>query len=163
MATLYVMCGIPGSGKSTFIRTHINKQQQVWVSRDVIRYRMVDEEESYFSREDEVWEEFIRQINAFLQDGYDVFADATHINQGSRRKLLNEIYVECKKEVVYINTPVSLCLERNLDREGRECVPSKVIHRMYHQFEEPSFEEGFSTIYIVKPNEKIKIWRKDNG
>ena len=97
MATLYIMCGIPGSGKSTFIRTHINKEQQVWVSRDVIRYRLVDEEESYFSREDEVWEEFIRQINAFLQDGYDVFADATHINQGSCRKLLNEIHVECKK------------------------------------------------------------------
>ena len=161
MATLYVVCGIPGSGKSSWLRNHVNiNQKQVLVSRDVIRYRLINDDDSYFSKENEVWKEYIKQINYFLKEGYDVFADATHINTGSRRKLLNEIYVECKKEAIYITTPISICLERNSKREGRECVPESAIKRMYSQFEEPSFEEGFETIYTVDAFGKLEIRRK---
>ena len=161
MATLYIMCGIPGSGKSTWLRNHVDiNQKQVLVSRDVIRYRLINDDDSYFSKENEVWKEFIKQINYFLKEGYDVFADATHINTGSRRKLLNEIYVECKKEAIHINTPISICLERNSKREGRECVPESAIKRMYSQFEEPSFDEDFETIYTVDTLGNIEIRRK---
>ena len=50
--------------------------------------------------------------------------------------------------------------ERNALREGRECVPESAIRRMYSQFEEPSFEEGFETIYTVDAFGGIEIRRK---
>ena len=158
MATLYVMCGIPGSGKSTWIKNHTNNE--ILVSRDAIRFDMVKEDESYFSKEDEVWREFIHQINHYLEMGFNVFADATHINTGARRKLLKEIKGNPTLEAIHINTPFSLCLKRNALREGRECVPESAIRRMYSQFEEPSFEEGFETIYTVDAFGSIEIRRK---
>jgi predicted kinase len=162
MATLYIMCGIPGSGKSTWARNHITDLDK-YVSRDDVRFSLLQDGEDYFSREDEVWDIFIRTINMHLSSGFNVFADATHINPGSRRKLLNAVRGYDKVEVIYIKTPVSIALERNeLRQNTNRYVPSKVIHRMYHQFEEPSFEEGFSTIYTIELDNKIKIWRKDN-
>lgn len=160
MSTLYVMCGIPGSGKSSFIASHINEDKMICISRDKIRFQFVAEDEEYFSKENEVWKEFVRQINYFLGKGYDVIADATHINQGSRRKLLNEITVKgIDYKAIYMDTPVSICLERNSLRKGRACVPSTAIKRMYSQFEEPIIEEGFSVIMRVpykKENELKK-------
>lgn len=47
MATLYVICGIPGSGKSTWIKNHTSSE--ILVSRDAIRFDMVKEDEPYFS------------------------------------------------------------------------------------------------------------------
>ena len=169
MATLYIMCGIPGSGKSTFARSHIRhdapyKENRgiIHVSRDIIRFHLVKEDEPYFSREDEVWKEFVRQINYYLNEGFDVMADATHINTGARRKLLKEIKVkDIDLQAMYFDVPISICLKRNSKREGRECVPESAIKRMYSQFEEPSFEEGFSTIYTIDAaSGKLEIRRK---
>lgn len=159
MATLYIMCGIPGSGKSTWIKNHITSSEML-VSRDTIRFNMVKENEPYFSKEDEVWKEFIYRINHYLEMGYNVFADATHINTGARRKLLKEIKGNPTLAAIHITTPISLCLKRNVLREGRECVPESAIKRMYSQFEEPSFEEGFEIIYTVDAFGGIEIRRK---
>ena len=42
------------------------------------------------------------------------------------------------------------CLANNEKREGRARVPKEAILRMYHQFEYPTFSEGFSSISTVK-------------
>ena len=72
MSNLYLLCGIPGSGKSTWVRNHLGKYDR-HVSRDDIRFSLVKEDEEYFSKEEEVKKEYINKINKYLQDGYDVF------------------------------------------------------------------------------------------
>lgn len=54
MADLFLMSGIPGAGKSTFLKNRIKKDTSVVISRDVIRFSIVKPEENYFSHEDEV-------------------------------------------------------------------------------------------------------------
>jgi hypothetical protein len=66
------MCGIPGSGKSTYLKTRFI-QPPVVVSRDEIRFKMVREDEEYFSHEKEVYNEFINQSE---YDNYDAFLQA---------------------------------------------------------------------------------------
>lgn len=160
MPILYLMCGIPGSGKSTWVKNHL-KIFDRYVSRDEIRFSMVAEDEEYFSKETEVFKEFCRQINKYLKNGYNVFADATHINEASRRKLLKEINEEADIQAVHIKTSLALTLERNENRKNtRSYVPTSVIRRMSCQFVAPTLEEGFSKIYTIYPDRIIEVQQK---
>ena len=49
MADLFLMSGVPGAGKSTFLKNRIKKDTSVVISRDVIRFSIVKPEEDYFS------------------------------------------------------------------------------------------------------------------
>lgn len=154
MATLYVMIGVPGSGKSTWAYEHLNPLQASWISRDAVRFSMVNEDEKYFSKEKDVFKEYVRRINALLEDDYNVIADATHITAASRNKLISNITVpDVSLYAVWINTPLETCLERNETRTGREYVPVEVIQEMYRNLEKPTTEEGFNAIYIKQDGE----------
>lgn len=161
MSTLYLVMGCPGSGKTTWIKNHLD-DKSLWVSRDEIRFSMVKENEEYFSKEKEVFNEFVRRIDEGLDLNFNVIADATHINVKSRRKLLDSIAfpLNTKVCIIWIKTPLIECIKRNDNRKNtRSFVPRGVIRRMYSQIEEPNFEEGFDTIYIVedgKPLQEIK-------
>lgn len=156
--TLYVMVGIPGSGKSTFIQDHAGAEWNV-VSRDALRFSMVNEHEEYFSKEKKVFKVFIDTIIRSLHD-YDVtVADATHLNQSSRLKLLNSLGKNLKDvsvEAIVLRTSLETALERNSHRTGRELVPEDSIRSMYNNFYIPKFEEGFDAIHIVEEDGQIK-------
>ena len=91
MPILYIMCGPTGFGKTTYCSDKMELAHCVYVSRDVVRYEIIKEEEDYFSHEKEVFREFIRRIVEAMTNGYDCIADATHLNQFSRRKLTQAI------------------------------------------------------------------------
>ena len=90
---LFVMCGNAGCGKSTWIQNNLHtfKGYTSVVSRDEIRFLFVPEGEDYFSRETEVYAKFIDDIRFGLENADNVIVDATHLNEGSRGKLLRRI------------------------------------------------------------------------
>lgn len=140
--TVWLLCGIPGSGKSYFAK-NVLKKDHFWtyISRDDIRFAMVDENEEYFSKENKVYDTFIHQINFALGTNIqDIIVDATHINTASRMKLLKRLrmFEDTKVIAVWMDTPLEVCLERNEKREGRQRVPKSVIRRMYYQRNHPS-------------------------
>ena len=139
---LYLMCGPAGSGKTTWVREHATPGVSAHISRDRIRFKMVKEDEYYFSRENEVYMEFIRQIMKAITCEWvdEVYVDATHLTKKSREKLVREINNVCRPFdiiVVAIKPSVEQCLAQNAQRSGREFVPEKVIMNMYSSFEDP--------------------------
>ena len=147
MPKLYVLCGVPACGKSYFAEQFMrdNADSDIrYVSRDEIRFSLVKEEEDYFCHEKEVFKKFAGTIAATLVDGFDVIADATHLNYWSRKKLINAIdeittdYTIC---FVCFETPLDICLNRNAGREGRARVPDEIMYRMSKNYTLPTFSE----------------------
>jgi predicted kinase len=148
---LYLMMGCPGSGKSTYLRERFS-QPPVVVSRDAVRFSMVKEDEEYFSKEKEVFKEYIEQIRTAIKFNAEVFADATHLNESSRAKVLRALGSDLRDvevNVIWVRVPVEVAITQNELRMGtRAYVPKSVIRRMYSQATMPSKEEGFEHIYI---------------
>lgn len=160
MSKLIIMCGIPGSGKSTYAKNHLCPAFDEYVSRDEIRFSIVKEDEEYFSHEGEVFNTFVQTISRYLRSGARVWADATHLNKSSRLKLLRALPIKPDSiEILWMNTPCELALERNENRAGtRSYVPSSVIKRMFYQMEPPEFQEDkfhYSVITEVSPEEEV--------
>lgn len=132
---LWLMCGVPASGKSTYVHDAIRAHGGTYISRDEVRFSITGEDEDYFSHENEVFQEFIKQINNALDFYKDVYIDATHLNQASRNKVLDRVNL-AEVNIIPVNfmTPVEVCIARNSNRTGRACVPENVIKRMASQF-----------------------------
>ena len=159
--TLLLMSGPSGAGKSFWAKNFIkNRPNAIWVSRDTVRFSLVAENEEYFSKEDDVFKEWIRQIQEALDsegEGW-VIADATHLNERSRNKTLDALNLDPETDIipVFAYPGVQKCLENNNTRKGRAYVPRSVIRRMAMSYEPPVTGEKYkyySIFEIVEKNE----------
>ena len=141
-----MMVGVSGSGKSEFAKNHLIKGSGwYYVSRDQVRYSIIKEEDEYFSHEEEVFEECVKKIVWGLKnaDLHYIIADATHLSESSRMKLLNAL-VKAGINLnsidiipVMIKTDIIVSLKRNSQRKGREKVPDNVIRKMALSLTDP--------------------------
>lgn len=155
MATLVLMVGAPGSGKSTWLKKYMS-EDDICVSRDEIRFHLVKPEEDYFSKETEVFNIFIYEIDKALSCNKfkKVYVDATHLNKRSRLKVLSKVHsLYDGIEIIYLKKSLDTCLAQNEERKGtRSYVPRGVIRRMYESIKEPCFREDefyYDTITII--------------
>ena len=151
MTELRIMVGIPGSGKSSYIKRESDRltsqgQKVRVISRDAIRFSLIGENDEYFSKEKQVFEKFITSINsAVLSNTFDViFVDATHLNVNSRKKLLNNLtqppLCEGKVQVIFdfMDTDVEECIKRDALRTGRQRVGRETIYSMASTLTKPA-------------------------
>lgn len=145
---LYLMCGIPGSGKSTFCNAFVQNNDKIeYISRDKIRFNYLGRGDAYFSREDEVFTDFVSAISDAIDNDLidEIYVDATHLNEKSRNKVLRFLDLDCVN-IIPVNflIDLDLALKRNDLREGRECVPRSSLIRMYNSFRPATHQEKYS-------------------
>ena len=147
----YIMIGLPGSGKNTYINKNILTihPDSVQISRDDIRIQLgyCNENEKYLGSEEEenevtrVFDEVLD--NAILNDK-KVILNNTFLKKKYREpvvtKLINNGY---KIIYVYVEAPT---LEINYKRRDGE-VPQNVINRMALNFEYPEVTEFDEIIF----------------
>ena len=158
---LYMLVGVPGSGKSTWIQNHIDffKNSYSVISRDAIRFAELKEDDDYFSKENIVWDKYVFAAKNSLKENENTILDATHLNEKSRAKVLNALK-DCLKDVeintIVMNTSLNRTIAQNNMREGRSFVPLSAVRRMNSQLTMPTLEEGFDNIYIYNPDKENK-------
>lgn len=151
---VWILCGAPGCGKSTFARNYLKTNTGVLVSRDKIRLALLNDNDSYFANEDEVFKEYIRWAQDKLNDEKcigPVIMDATQINERSRKKVYNKLNKNNISEIhyFYFTTPFNVCWERNSKRQGREFVPKSSIRRMYLSMTDPINDSKINTPVVI--------------
>jgi predicted kinase len=150
---LFLLSGIPGSGKSTWIKNQIEAKGGIWISRDAIRFAALSEEDEYFSKEDEVFATFISAIQEQINNpiATDIYVDASHLNTKARNKTLRRLNLEGldEKNCVCFQIPLEVAFERNDQRSGRALVPHSVIAEMAKSLTLPKANEKFDHIIVI--------------
>lgn len=158
---LYVCCGAPGSGKTTFL-TDIKDPEEVVISRDAIRYSLLKPGEAYLSHEKESYSKFLNEITKNIRNGINVYADATHLTPRSRFLLLHQLYNRgCRPSevnAIYFKVPLEVCKERNELRKGTKTyVPVKDLEKMFCSYIYPTKIENFNSIWEVDADGDVTL------
>lgn len=146
--SLYVMCGLSGSGKSTITKEYQKKiPGSVIISSDKIREELCDRNRADQSKNREVFRVFHDRIRKNLEEHKSVIVDATNITRGSRRAILDKVNgLDINKICLIVPKPYEQCLVDNKLREWP--VPDEVIENQRRRFQIPFKEEGWTEIRI---------------
>jgi predicted kinase len=141
--------GLPGSGKSSWFKRH----NVTPLSSDLLRALLFDDPtEQRF--QDLIFSNLRSMLKARLIAKRPMnYVDATNLSPHERSgwiKLAKDYGYEV--QAVFFDVPVEVCLARNQRRERK--VPEDAMRRMAGKLKQPSFEEGFSKITVVKVKQK---------
>jgi predicted kinase len=141
--------GLPGSGKSSWFKRH----KITPLSSDLLRALLFDDPtEQRF--QDLVFSNLRSMLKARLIARRPMnYVDATNLSPHERSgwiKLAKDYGYEL--QAVFFDVPVEVCLERNQRRERK--VPEDAMRRMAGKLKQPTFDEGFSKITVVKVKQK---------
>lgn len=152
---LIMMCGLPTSGKSTYVQKL--KKLSYWENAVVLSTDNYIEEyakrvgQTYNEVFDDVIPDATRelelQLNMAKEKGKNIIWDQTNLSRKSRKNKLRKIPSSYARGVVYFEIPLEEALERNKHREGK-FIPESILKRMWHQLEIPTREEDFD--YVEK-------------
>ncbi len=155
MNKLFMLVGLPASGKTTCGKRLAESEDALIVSSDEVRKELLGNENDQTNNED-VFKEVENRIIKGLKER-NVIYDATNISFKRRMNFLQRIK-NVEKIAIIIATPYDECIERNNKRERK--VPEDVIKRMYYNFYIPQYYEGFDEIRIYFNTYRI-YWTYD--
>ena len=138
---MYLLCGLPASGKSTYA----NNLGLPVVSADTIRKEWYGDAAIQGDGK-AIFAEVYSRIDKLIVKGVDFCVDNTSVDIRSRANYLGR---GTEVVAVFFNTPVTECKRRNSLRE--RVVPEWVIDKMASRLVPPSTEEGFLKVDVINP------------
>jgi predicted kinase len=150
---LYVLVGVPGSGKSTWAMNQDWASDCAYVSTDKhveTHAKLLDMTYS------EVFDDFMpsavrmmaAEVELAREAGKDIIWDQTSTSFASRRRKFNML-PDYEHIAVVFQTPDEPEHQRRLKSRPGKIIPETVLWDMVWNFEMPTHEEGFSEIWYA--------------
>jgi predicted kinase len=155
MTILYVLVGVPGSGKSTWTgHQSFDWEKTVIVSTDrFVTRHALEVGKSYREVFDDYMPTAVRLMAEQARDAFEsnkiVVWDQTSTTVLSRAKKLRMCPDHYTKIAVVLETPKAELHPKFLDRPDKE-IPWEVVQGMIDNFEMPTKDEGFDKIIKTK-------------
>lgn len=139
------MVGLPGSGKSTYIKS----LGAAAISSDEIRQLISDDpaNQSIHRRVFGVLRDLVKHRLELKRPV--TFIDATNLTTYERRPYIKlaDLY-DCDIEAIFFDVSMEECQRRNGGRD--RVVPDEVIAEMAKRLTPPDVSEGFSRVIVIK-------------
>lgn len=156
MATLHMLIGIPGSGKSTYCNNVLTKKypNAIFIASDKVR------DNNPNMSEDQIWPEIYRLCSLALNSNQDVIYDATNITPTVRSRFFSKLeernVKNYDKVAYYFITDPNKCVERVAKRNtmpNERFLPLDVIKGYGEKIIAPTIDEGFKEIIVIDNNQ----------
>lgn len=172
MGNLYIMIGLPGSGKDTAIKTILNditpeKQlETIVLSSDDVRKELFGWEDQ--TKNGLVFQEMNKRCKEALINNKNVIYNATNLNKKRRISLIREMkkYINNVYAVLCL-CPVGTIYDRNFTRYERH-IPEDKLLQMFRMMDVPLMYEGYEKIFFINTDsrynyEEMISWYLDIG
>ncbi len=153
MPKCYQLVGVPGSGKSTWIKNQDWAKDCAIVSTDMWVELEAERVGKTYS---EIFDEYMPHAVALMANhvelardkGMDIIWDQTSTTEGARRRKFNMLR-DYEHIAVVFKTPEMDELKRRLASRPGKNIPSHVMVQMIKNFSMPTTDEGFTEIRVV--------------
>jgi predicted kinase len=150
---VYVLVGVPGAGKSTWIKNQTWASDCVYVSTDMFVELEAERQGKTYN---DVFKDYmptavdlmVEQVVAAREAGKDIIWDQTSVNVKSRKKKF-VMLPDYEHIAVVFNTPDMKELTKRLASRPGKHIPQEVVSSMIRTFELPTEKEGYKEVWHV--------------
>lgn len=155
---LYMLVGVPGSGKSTWIENADLEEGCGYNTTILSTDSYIEHVAQYQGKTyNEVFHDTIKNANRMMYDDLDwalgynnnIIWDQTNTSRKSRKEKLAKIPDHYKKIAVFFPTPDIDELERRLASRPGKVIPKGVLQNMIDCLTQPMLEEGFDEVRLA--------------
>lgn len=153
MPVCYQLVGVPGSGKSTWIKSQDWAKDCAIVSTDMWVEMEAERVGKTYS---EIFQDYMphavklmaQHVELARDKGMDIIWDQTSTTEITRRRKFNML-PDYEHIAVVFNTPDQVELDKRLSSRPGKIIPDHVMKSMIEGFVMPTTDEGFTEIRLI--------------
>jgi predicted kinase len=155
MSELVMLVGVPGSGKSTWVKENCDPMQFNLLSTDNYIESVAEKEGITYNQ---AFKDHIKKatdnMNKMAKDAFsnnrNVIWDQTNLSKKSRKAKLAMVPAHYTKIAVYFPAPNKEEHKRRLDSRPGKTIPSHILKDMIDCIQIPSHDEGFDKVLVYE-------------